>query len=81
VGRDKRVLEVSIEHSLVSIHAPAWGATVIPVEIEKHLRVSIHAPAWGATFTLRELLDEYKVSIHAPAWGATSFALIPARYS
>src|SRR5690606_42051742 len=36
---------------LVSIHAPAWGATSV-----QHIResfaelVSIHAPAWGATY-------------------------------
>ena len=36
---------------VVSIHAPAWGATIVPV-ISGHTRyVSIHAPAWGATGT------------------------------
>ena len=36
-------------HSSVSIHAPAWGATVGLV-ISAHAHgVSIHAPAWGAT--------------------------------
>ncbi len=34
---------------LVSIHAPAWGATVRLVLKEKFGKVSIHAPAWGAT--------------------------------
>ncbi len=34
----------------VSIHAPAWGATVYPRELQPRLSgVSIHAPAWGAT--------------------------------
>src|SRR5690606_9600223 len=33
----------------VSIHAPAWGATlVVPLPLLKR-QVSIHAPAWGAT--------------------------------
>ncbi len=33
----------------VSIHAPAWGATVV-YSVEVHVvGVSIHAPAWGAT--------------------------------
>ncbi len=36
-------------HSLVSIHAPAWGATDIGGEIGRINKVSIHAPAWGAT--------------------------------
>ena len=35
--------------ALVSIHAPAWGATYKYIEDGKTLVVSIHAPAWGAT--------------------------------
>ncbi len=34
---------------VVSIHAPAWGATVMPGDSFKVKTVSIHAPAWGAT--------------------------------
>ena len=34
---------------LVSIHAPAWGATSKRVCPKRHTLVSIHAPAWGAT--------------------------------
>ena len=34
---------------LVSIHAPAWGATFDVVGIRGDYSVSIHAPAWGAT--------------------------------
>ena len=33
----------------VSIHAPAWGATVTVTRIDDSVPVSIHAPAWGAT--------------------------------
>ena len=33
----------------VSIHAPAWGATVAEVDVVRVANVSIHAPAWGAT--------------------------------
>ena len=33
----------------VSIHAPAWGATVCDVRKLAIREVSIHAPAWGAT--------------------------------
>ncbi len=33
----------------VSIHAPAWGATVDALSGILQLDVSIHAPAWGAT--------------------------------
>ncbi len=35
---------------MVSIHAPAWGATMgNPKPAGATLFVSIHAPAWGAT--------------------------------
>ena len=36
----------------ISIHAPAWGATIDM--LCKHLGayISIHAPAWGATLHL-----------------------------
>ena len=33
----------------VSIHAPAWGATMDQDDFHDDLHVSIHAPAWGAT--------------------------------
>ncbi|MBU4100124.1 MAG: hypothetical protein KKH20_01950, partial [Proteobacteria bacterium] len=33
----------------VSIHAPAWGATKMMMELQQKFKVSIHAPAWGAT--------------------------------
>ena len=38
---------------IVSIHAPAWGATFALGGVFLGLKVSIHAPAWGATFTLK----------------------------
>ncbi len=61
-----------IESGLVSIHAPAWGATN-KRNLEGIIkRVSIHAPAWGATRDRARLFDLRDVSIHAPAWGATS---------
>ena len=34
---------------LISIHAPAWGATVVPSWFVYGQHISIHAPAWGAT--------------------------------
>ena len=36
-------------YPVVSIHAPAWGATISNAPSDAVLRVSIHAPAWGAT--------------------------------
>ena len=38
-----------LAHSVVSIHAPAWGATKTAQMKDIHFIVSIHAPAWGAT--------------------------------
>ena len=55
----------------VSIHAPAWGATVSHDSLACSISVSIHAPAWGATLELRDTELWHLVSIHAPAWGAT----------
>jgi len=34
---------------VVSIHAPAWGATAACFRPRRRGCVSIHAPAWGAT--------------------------------
>ena len=36
---------------MVSIHAPAWGATTMASFLAGSASVSIHAPAWGATLT------------------------------
>ena len=62
----------------VSIHAPAWGATIGKLPKLPTKSVSIHAPAWGATgHQPRRTLPSH-VSIHAPAWGATSvFGISP----
>ena len=48
MGRDLQTKRLTVMR-LVSIHAPAWGATLDKVKIEDALQVSIHAPAWGAT--------------------------------
>ena len=58
---------------IVSIHAPAWGATSHQDGHQPEPDpVSIHAPAWGATRQYEIKLGiPRKVSIHAPAWGAT----------
>ncbi len=55
----------------VSIHAPAWGATIPIAHKVRQSLVSIHAPAWGATGSAHQESYPAKVSIHAPAWGAT----------
>ena len=56
----------------VSIHAPAWGATLARKQKLPANLVSIHAPAWGATSRCHPGQGAaWAVSIHAPAWGAT----------
>ena len=72
-GARRRVQVGGAAVVIVSIHAPAWGAT-------RHCRgrrgrrgVSIHAPAWGATIQAApHRHQQVGVSIHAPAWGATT---------
>ena len=59
--------------SRVSIHAPAWGATLMLCHFYNDIQVSIHAPAWGATISHSFISSPRSVSIHAPAWGATQY--------
>ena len=56
---------------IVSIHAPARGATGHVCHGPGHRDVSIHAPARGATTLAGFLFNRWMVSIHAPARGAT----------
>ena len=37
------------ERQIISIHAPAWGATHTEAQMLTWYNISIHAPAWGAT--------------------------------
>ena len=60
---------------IVSIHAPAWGATNYFNPAQPGKVVSIHAPAWGATVISTVNPLNTGVSIHAPAWGATLLAV------
>ena len=48
VGRDD-ILELRKTLLKISIHAPAWGATLLAPAKETTNNISIHAPAWGAT--------------------------------
>ena len=57
--------------NVVSIRAPAWGATSITQAQFRALVVSIRAPAWGATWLHFQVAVSLTVSIRAPAWGAT----------
>ena len=64
---------------LVSIHAPARGATLAELQPERWMPVSIHAPARGATADDARIRGLACVSIHAPARGAT-FSYIQLHY-
>ncbi len=75
VGSDQ-VDTGKLESVLISIHAPAWGATKNAHKKFLYGVISIHAPAWGATRFLRDILPRLRISIHAPAWGATQLAHI-----
>ena len=59
---------------MISIHAPANGATLYDVLIKIRPNISIHAPANGATCTNREPRSKNAISIHAPANGATRYS-------
>ena len=62
---------LNILDRLISIHAPAWGATGLCVRSCRSDKISIHAPAWGATEQIGISGIDVLISIHAPAWGAT----------
>ena len=57
--------------SIISIHAPARGATPFCFVLAPRCAISIHAPARGATKFVRHLCLIPYISIHAPARGAT----------
>ena len=49
VGRDSASCMFISFCSLISIHAPSWGATRNKLRSRRVRRISIHAPSWGAT--------------------------------
>ena len=49
---------------MVSIHAPAWGATHALATTAMNFEVSIHAPAWGAT--IKGSLSEIPIGCFNP---------------
>ena len=48
-GARQKPMKYGPDMTAVSIHAPAWGATINFGETYPDMGVSIHAPAWGAT--------------------------------
>ena len=74
-GERQFVVVVYAVNQLISIHAPARGATVSASTAFSNTIISIHAPARGATgiYLIGVILID--ISIHAPARGATCRAL------
>ena len=62
--------------SLVSIHAPAWGATLDP-KLRGTLQSVFQStrPHGARLDAMSDICFEKAVSIHAPAWGATVCAI------
>ena len=56
----------------ISIHTPAWGVTLYPVDFLIHSIISIHTPAWGVTDLQNAFNIPDEISIHTPAWGVTA---------
>ena len=63
-------------YCLISIHAPARGATHFNPFSYSINPISIHAPARGATQELLQQSYIHSISIHAPARGATCTVLM-----
>ena len=57
--------------SLVSTHAPAWGATLIPTIKNQKAMFQPTLPHGERLAKISQLLAMF-VSTHAPAWGATN---------
>ena len=77
-GRDVSSAGAAKE-KLVSIHAPARGATLAVSAVPASGSVSIHAPARGATKIYSDGSNIRRVSIHAPARGATKISAVKPR--
>ncbi len=69
-GRRHYQVDILYER-IVSIHAPARGATIVTGKLPGDHRVSIHAPARGGHKKKGKGGKGDMVSIHAPARGAT----------
>ena len=77
-GGDFNSIALKHIYSIVSIHAPAQGATTGLQFNPNLIPVSIHAPAQGATTTCPPTPCGFmEVSIHAPAQGATQSHALP----
>ena len=74
MGRDERIPNKYKRAYLVSIHAPAWGAT-LRYNSQFFLYHCFNPRARVGRDDKNKALNQplHTVSIHAPAWGATPF--------
>ena len=75
-GSDGMLAQIKGTAKVISIHAPARGATGQSDSVRAVVRISIHAPARGATRRNGRGLPEETISIHAPARGATTDGIL-----
>ena len=70
MGGDRKQAE-TLQRKIISIHAPAWGATI---ESQVGFLPSSNfnsRPRVGGDVEKRRVYSRLIISIHAPAWGAT----------
>ena len=60
-----------VEDTQVSIHAPAWGATLKSFPIWERGLFQSTLPHGERQKQFNDVANRTLVSIHAPAWGAT----------
>ena len=65
MGRDRAADDNLRRERVVSIRAPAWGATAATMMVSPPIIVSIRAPAWGAT--LRNGFDVRRMGFNSRA--------------
>ncbi len=76
MGRDTST-GAGLQHSTVSIHAPAWGATFDPRHLHSHRAGFNPRARMGRDPVTSSITKSSSVSIHAPAWGATAVKVCP----
>jgi len=73
VGRDGKEIELTSRVKVVSIHAPAWGATSqSTVRLLRSKSFNPRARVGRDVAETGRCAVRCRVSIHAPAWGATN---------
>ncbi len=82
MGRDGKVTYSKMSIHKVSIHAPAWGATISSSSRIRLPRLFQSTRPHGARHkSEKNIVDTNKVSIHAPAWGATHTGVTVTEFS